>query len=112
MTSSPDLKAWLRAEGFGEDLEAVVANATTPLMRAALKGDVEMAKALLAAGANIAARNGDGNNALWLACVARTRKSTWMSSRNEPPRFIALRGFPEESNGLMPPGRPVVSPLV
>ena len=69
MTPSPDLKGWLRAEGFGEDLEAVVANATTPLMHAALKGDFATAKALLAAGANIAARNGDGNNALWLACV-------------------------------------------
>ena len=57
MTLSPDLKAWLNAEGFGEDLEAVVAHATTPLMRAALKGDVEMAKAILAAGGNISARS-------------------------------------------------------
>jgi thiosulfate/3-mercaptopyruvate sulfurtransferase len=71
MTRSPDLKVWLRAEGFGDDLEAVVAHATTPLMRAALKGDVAIAKAILAAGGNISARNGDGNNALWLACVEK-----------------------------------------
>jgi thiosulfate/3-mercaptopyruvate sulfurtransferase len=69
MTPSPELKAWLRDEGFGDDLDATLANAMTPLMRAALKGDIEVAQKILAAGGKIAAVNGDGNNALWLACV-------------------------------------------
>jgi thiosulfate/3-mercaptopyruvate sulfurtransferase len=73
MTSSRNLKTWLRTEGFGEgfgaDLNVTLANATTPLMRAALKGELEIAKQILATGGKIAARNADGNNALWLACV-------------------------------------------
>jgi ankyrin repeat protein len=72
MTPGPALQNWLRAEGFPEDdINATLDNATTPLMRAALKGDVEIAKAILAAGGKIEARNGDGNNALWLACVEK-----------------------------------------
>ena len=43
----------------------------TPLMCAALKGDGLMARKILAAGADVALRNADGNNALWLACVER-----------------------------------------
>jgi ankyrin repeat protein len=72
MTQAPNLQAWLRAEGFADDdVNATAANATTPLMRAALKGDLEMAKAILAAGGTVAALNSDGNNALWLACVEK-----------------------------------------
>ncbi len=38
-------------------------------MRANDKGDDGMVHSLIAAGARIDARNADGNNALWLACV-------------------------------------------
>jgi thiosulfate/3-mercaptopyruvate sulfurtransferase len=69
MTQAHVLKAWLRAEGFGDDLDARLANAMTPLMVAALKGDIDIAGQVLASGGKIAAVNGDGNNALWLACV-------------------------------------------
>jgi thiosulfate/3-mercaptopyruvate sulfurtransferase len=72
MIQDPALVAWLRREGFsGDDINARVANEMTPLMRAALKGDSGMARKILAASGELAARNGDGNNALWLACVER-----------------------------------------
>ncbi|MBB4198792.1 hypothetical protein CCR94_08955 [Rhodoblastus sphagnicola] len=61
------LEDWLRAEKF-DSLSARDGNKATPLMRAAQEGDVEMARKILAAGADIAALNADGNNALWLAC--------------------------------------------
>jgi ankyrin repeat protein len=72
MIDDSALLAWLQHEGFsGDDINARVANATTPLMRAALKGDCDMAKKILGNGADPALRNADGNNALWLACVER-----------------------------------------
>jgi thiosulfate/3-mercaptopyruvate sulfurtransferase len=40
-------------------------------MLAALKGDCDTARKILACGGEIAARNADGNNAMWLACVER-----------------------------------------
>jgi len=61
------LDDWLRAENFANP-SARDANQSTPLMRAAQKGDFTMAKEILAAGADIAALNADGNNAVWLAC--------------------------------------------
>ncbi|CCE01173.1 ankyrin repeat domain-containing protein [Bradyrhizobium sp. STM 3809] len=68
----PTLAAWLAAQGFPpDDVDAAIANRTTPLMRAAHLGNVAVIRELLAAGAGIAARNADGNNALWLACVGR-----------------------------------------
>ncbi|MGJ5181960.1 ankyrin repeat domain-containing protein [Bradyrhizobium oligotrophicum] len=67
---SPALAAWLAAQGFPADgVDATIANRTTPLMKAAHLGNVAVIRELLAAGAAIAARNADGNNALWLACV-------------------------------------------
>lgn len=64
------LAAWLAAQGFpADDVEATIANRTTPLMKAAHLGNVVVIRELLAAGAAIAARNADGNNALWLASV-------------------------------------------
>jgi len=64
------LRQWLVAQGFPPgDVNATIANATTPLMKAALLGHDAMARALLAGGAQVDARNADGNNALWLACV-------------------------------------------
>lgn len=41
------------------------------LMQAAWRGDTAAVQALLAQGADLAATNGDGNNALWMACVAK-----------------------------------------
>ncbi len=64
---SETLQAWLRAENFA-GLLSRGENKATPLMRAAQKGDVEMARQILAAGSEISALNADGNNALWLAC--------------------------------------------
>jgi thiosulfate/3-mercaptopyruvate sulfurtransferase len=66
------LAAWLSAQGFpADDVDAIIANRTTPLMKAAHLGNVAVIRELLAAGAEISARNADGNNALWLACVGR-----------------------------------------
>ncbi|NPV23766.1 hypothetical protein HL668_23055 [Bradyrhizobium sp. 81013] len=68
----PSLAAWLSAQGFpADDVGAIIANRTTPLMKAAHLGNVAVIRELLAAGADISARNADGNNALWLACVGR-----------------------------------------
>lgn len=68
----PALAAWLAAEGFpADDVNAIIANRTTPLMKAAHLGNVAVIRELLAAGADVTARNADGNNAVWLACVGR-----------------------------------------
>jgi len=64
------LRQWLIGQGFpAEGVDAVIANRTTPLMKASHSGDHEAAGLLIAAGAAVNARNSDGNNALWLACV-------------------------------------------
>ncbi|MDR3469067.1 MAG: ankyrin repeat domain-containing protein [Xanthobacteraceae bacterium] len=66
----PALQRWLAAQGFPPgDVNAVIANETTPLMKAAHLGESAIVRDLLAAGARPEARNADGNNALWLACV-------------------------------------------
>jgi ankyrin repeat protein len=58
--------------GYDRDnLDQAREHGLTPLMRAALLGRPDLIEALLAAGVDIARRNGDGNNALWLACVSR-----------------------------------------
>jgi thiosulfate/3-mercaptopyruvate sulfurtransferase len=65
-----ELQQWLAAQQFSPtDVNAVVANGTTPLMKASHIGDGRIARLLVAAGVRINARNADGNNALWLACV-------------------------------------------
>jgi len=65
-----ELQQWLAAQQFpSTDINAVIANATTPLMKASHQGDGRIARLLIAAGAHVNARNADGNNALWLACV-------------------------------------------
>jgi thiosulfate/3-mercaptopyruvate sulfurtransferase len=67
---SAALGHWLAAQGFPEnDVNAIIANRTTPLMKAAHLGNTAVMRELLAASASIAATNADGNNALWLACV-------------------------------------------
>ena len=64
-----DLNAWLMEQGFPpHGLNATIANRTTPLMQAARLGALAVAAELIAAGADLDARNSDGNNALWLAC--------------------------------------------
>jgi rhodanese-related sulfurtransferase len=64
------LQQWLAAQGFpADDINGVVANATTPLMKAGHRGEGAIVRMLIAAGAPLDARNADGNNALWLACV-------------------------------------------
>jgi rhodanese-related sulfurtransferase len=65
-----ELQQWLAAQQFASaDVNAVIANATTPLMKASHIGEGKIARMLIAAGAQLNARNADGNNALWLACV-------------------------------------------
>jgi rhodanese-related sulfurtransferase len=67
----PALQQWLAAQGFGPDgLNGVIWNNTTPLMHASYLGDATIVRQLIAAGAPLDARNADGGNALWLACVA------------------------------------------
>jgi thiosulfate/3-mercaptopyruvate sulfurtransferase len=64
------LQQWLAAQQFpAAGIDAVIANATTPLMKASHRGDREIVGLLIQAGAQVNARNADGNNALWLACV-------------------------------------------
>jgi thiosulfate/3-mercaptopyruvate sulfurtransferase len=64
------LRSWLAEHGFAcDDVNAVISNGTTPLMKASHQGNIATVRMLLAAGAQIDARNADGNNALWLACV-------------------------------------------
>ena len=64
------LRRWLTAQGFaGDNVNAVIANGTTPLMKASHGGQAKIVRALIAAGSQLEARNADGNNALWLACV-------------------------------------------
>ncbi len=68
----PALAEWLVAQGFPQgDSHAVIANSVTPLMKAAHLGDVAILRMLIAAGAPLDVKNGDGANALWLACVGR-----------------------------------------
>lgn len=64
------LRQWLVANGFpAGDVDAVAANDATPLMKASHQGETGIVHRLVAAGARLGARNADGNNALWLACV-------------------------------------------
>ncbi len=58
-----------RRDFAGDNVNAVIANGTTPLMKASHGGQTKIVRALIAAGAQLEARNADGNNALWLACV-------------------------------------------
>jgi rhodanese-related sulfurtransferase len=56
-------------EETSEDASSVPFNGLTLLMKAAYEGNAELIKRLIAAGADPNVRNGDGNNALWLACA-------------------------------------------
>ncbi len=69
--ASAALADFVRQHGFDpDDLNAARESGLTPLMRAALNGQVALMSELLALGVAPNQRNGDGNNALWLACVS------------------------------------------
>ncbi len=88
----PDLMAWLLAEGFKPNQPQTPAqHGNTPLMHAAWRGARHMMEELLALGVPLDAVNGDGNNALWLACV-----------NGEPGliRLLAQRGVPLDHANL------------
>ncbi len=69
--SSLELAAFVTEYHFDPaNLDSPWDHALTPLMRAALLGRDDLAEELLAHGVNLHLRNSDGNNALWLACVA------------------------------------------
>ncbi|MFM2418396.1 MAG: hypothetical protein RL385_3119 [Pseudomonadota bacterium] len=68
---SPALRALFKSSGFPSGgLDVIIDNATTPLMRVARLGDLALVRELLALGAKLELRNGDGNTALWLACFS------------------------------------------
>jgi uncharacterized protein len=71
---SDTLKAFLLGEKFpAGGLDTTIDNATTPLMRAARLGRLEIVRELITLGANLELRNADGNTALWLACFSNDR---------------------------------------
>ncbi len=64
------LRQWLAEQDFArDDINGVIANSTTPLMKASHGGEGAVVRQLIAAGAQLDVRNADGNNALWFACV-------------------------------------------
>jgi ankyrin repeat protein len=68
------LQHWLVEQGFPPDnVNALVANGTSPLMRASHHGRSAIVHMLISSGAHTATRNADGNNALWFACIANRR---------------------------------------
>jgi len=69
--SSERLRAWLAEQGFpSENIHSAIDSGTTPLMRACRLADAPIVAELLVAGANLDARNSDGNHALWFACYS------------------------------------------
>ncbi len=49
---------------------------STPLMSAAMQGETESVKLLIAAGADVKAVNNDGMSVLWLACINSSQAAT------------------------------------
>ena len=77
-TTSPQGAAWFDSGGF------------TPLLFAARHGDIESARALLAAGADVNDRAADGNSALVVAA---------MSGHENLARFLVARGADPDAAG-------------
>ncbi len=66
---------WLRERGFDiNDLESRGFNGNTPLLLAALEGELSVVKRLLEAGADLYAVNNDFNGVLFNACYADSPK--------------------------------------
>ncbi len=66
-----DLDAWLLDCGFpAQGYDATIDNQTTPLMKASHVGDAAIVNLLIQRGVSVNARNSDGNNALWFACIS------------------------------------------
>ena len=64
-----ELDAWLTGNGFDPaNFNSRVDNAMSSLMIAVLEDNLEIAQALLSAGADVNLLNDDENNALWFAC--------------------------------------------
>jgi ankyrin repeat protein len=62
---------WLMARGFDiNDLESRGFNGNTPLLQAALEGDLTVVKRLIEAGADLYAVNNDFNGVFFNACYA------------------------------------------
>lgn len=62
---------WLRKRGFDiNDIESRAFNGNTPLLQAALEGNVLLVKRLIEAGADLYAVNNDFNGVLFNACYA------------------------------------------
>lgn len=69
--ASDELLAFLEKYDFDPlDIDVPRQHGLTPLMRAALAGNLRLTDELLRSGADVNRRNMDGNNALWLACVS------------------------------------------
>jgi rhodanese-related sulfurtransferase len=67
------LQQWLTQHGYpAQDIDAPGEHGMTPLMRASKLGQTAIVAQLIQAGAHIGAKNIDGNNALWLACVGES----------------------------------------
>ena len=65
------LQPWLTRHGFDtQEVNSTVGHYMTPLMHASREGDHAVVTALLEIGADVRARNADGNTALWHACLA------------------------------------------
>ncbi|SMF27850.1 Rhodanese-related sulfurtransferase [Alteromonadaceae bacterium Bs31] len=71
--ASQKLEKWLNAQGTSStDINARLdAQYRTPLMLAAKKGNTDIVKDLIEAGANPNLTDIDGNNALWYACLGQ-----------------------------------------
>ncbi len=68
-TSEP-LTAWMATQGFPEGgIHARITNGMSPLMMAALKGELALVEELIALGADPNHVNDDDHHALWFACV-------------------------------------------
>ncbi len=68
---SKTLETWLGVQGFSSR-STVIANNMTPLMKACHLGEISIVKELVVSGETLNAKNSDGNNALWLACVGNS----------------------------------------
>jgi ankyrin repeat protein len=73
---SEALREFLAQHGFDSgDVNGRSRDLATPLMLAARLAPPSLVKELLAAGADVHAVNGDGNQSLWLACVGENEEN-------------------------------------